>query len=110
MSLSFQLDSKNNIVHNSNFILVSDKAALVQDIKTKLNMYKGEYPYNKNLGIDYISYMRNNDEQGLLAAIQSRILEDSRVSNVTFESVKESGNLKIVLTITGGEEVSFELD
>ena len=56
------------------------------------------------------NYMRNNNEQGLLAAIQARILEDSRVSNVTFESAKESNNLKIVLTITGGEEVSFELD
>ncbi len=110
MSLSFQLDSKNNIVHNSNFIFISDKAALVQDIKTRLYMYKGEYPYNKNQGIDYIGYMRDNNEQGLLAAIQSRILEDSRVSNVTFETSKESNNLKIVLTITGGEEVSFELD
>lgn len=109
MSLSFQLDSNNNIVHNSNFILVSDKAALVQDIKTRLYMYKGEYPYNTNKGIDYINYMRNNDEQGLLAAIQSRILEDLRVSNVTFESAKESNNLKIVLTITSGETVSFDL-
>ena len=109
MSLSFQLDSKNNIVHNSNFIFISDKAALVQDIKTRLYMYKGEYPYNKNQGIDYINYMRNNDEQGLLAAIQSRILEDSRVTNVTFESAKESSNLKIILTIYKGETVSFDL-
>lgn len=110
MSLSFQLDSKNNIVHNRNFILISDKAALIQDIKTRLYMYKGEYVYNKNLGIDYIDYISKNNEQGLLAAIQSRILEDSRVSNVTFETAKESNNLKVVLTITGGEEVSFELD
>lgn len=110
MSLSFQLDSKNNIVHNRNFILISDKAALIQDIKTRLYMYKGEYPYDKNKGIDYIDYMSKNNEQGLLAAIQSRILEDSRVSNVTFETAKESNNLKVVLTITSGEEVSFELD
>ena len=110
MSVSFKLDSNNNIINNSNIILISDKAALVQDIKTRLYMYKGEYPYNKNQGIDYIGYMRNNNEQGLLAAIQARILEDTRVTNVTFESAKESSNLKIVLTITGGEEVSFELD
>lgn len=109
MSLSFQLDSKNNIVHNSNFILVSDKAALVQDIKTLLYMYKGEYPYNTNKGIDYIAYLQNDDETGLLAAMQTRILEDSRVSNVTFETAKESNNLKVVLTITGGETVSFDL-
>ena len=51
MSLSFQLDSKNNIVHNRNFVLISDKAALIQDIKTRLYMYKGEYPYYKNKGI-----------------------------------------------------------
>lgn len=110
MSLSFQLDSKNNIVHNSNFIFISDKAALVQDIKTLLYMYKGEYPYNTNKGIDYIEYMRNNDETGLLAAMQQRILEDTRVTNVTFETDENNGNLKIVLTITSGEEVSFELE
>lgn len=109
MSVSFKLDSNNNIINNSNIILISDKAALVQDIKTLLYMYKGEYPYNINKGIDYINYIRNNDETGLLAAIQSRILEDSRVSNVTFESAKENNNLKIVLTIIGGETVSIDL-
>ena len=110
MSLSFQLDSKNNIVHNRNFVLISDKAALIQDIKTRLYMYKGEYPYDKNKGIDYIDYLQNDDKTGLLAAMQTRILEDTRVTNVTFETDENNGNLKIILTITGGEEVSFELD
>ena len=109
MSSSFKLDSNNNIINNSNIITVSDKDALVQDIKTRLYMYKGEYPYNTSKGIDYIEYMRNNDEQGLLAAIQARILEDTRVTNVTFETAKESSNLKVVLTITSGETVSMDL-
>lgn len=109
MSLSFKLDSNNNIINNSNIITVSDKNALVQDIKTLLYMYKGEYPYNTNKGIDYIAYLQNNDETGLLAAMQQRILEDTRVTNVTFETAKESNNLKIVLTITSGETVSFDL-
>lgn len=107
MSLSFKLDSNNNIINNSNIITVSDKDALVQDIKTLLYMYKGEYPYNTNKGIDYIEYMRNNDETGLLAAMQTRILEDARVTNVTFETDENNGNLKIVLTITSGETVSI---
>ena len=109
MSVSFKLDSNNNIINNSNIILISDKAALVQDIKTRLYMYKGEYPYNTSKGIDYIEYMRNNDETGLLAAMQQRILEDTRITNVTFETAKESNNLKIVLTITSGETVSIDL-
>ncbi len=107
MSLSFKLDSNNNIINNSNIITVSDKDALVQDIKTLLYMYKGEYPYNTNKGIDYIAYLQNNDETGLLATMQQRILEDARVTNVTFETAKESNNLKIVLTITSGETVSI---
>lgn len=110
MSISFKLDSNNNIINNSNIITVSDRDALVQDIKALLYMYKGEYPYNTNKGIDYIAYLQNDDETGLLAAMQTRILEDVRVTNVTFETAKESNNLKIVLTITGGKEVSFELD
>lgn len=107
MSLSFKLDSNNNIINNSNIVTVSDKDALVQDIKTLLYMYKGEYPYNTNKGIDYIAYLQNNDETGLLATMQQRILEDARVTNVTFETAKESNNLKIVLTITSGETVSI---
>ena len=107
MRLSFKLDSNNNIINNRNTITVSDKDALVQDIKTLLYMYKGEYPYNTNKGIDYIAYLQNNDETGLLATMQQRILEDARVTNVTFETAKESNNLKIVLTITSGETVSI---
>lgn len=110
MSISFKLDSNNNIINNSNFIIISDTDALVQDIKTRLYMYKGEYPFNVKQGIDYIDYMRSGDEKGLLAALQTRILEDERVTNVTFETEKNNGNLKIVLKITNGEEVSFELD
>ncbi len=64
---------------------------------------------NINQGIDYINFMRNNDEVGLLSAIQSRILEDERVTNVTFESSKENGKLKIILKITSGDTVSFEI-
>lgn len=109
MSVSFKLDSNNNIINNSNIVTVSDKDALVQDIKTLLYMYKGEYPYNTNKGIDYIAYLQNNDETGLLAAMQQRILEDTRVTNVTFETSKESNNLKIILTITSGETVSVDL-
>lgn len=109
MSVSFKLDSNNNIINNSNFITVSDKDALVQDIKTLLYMYSGEYPYNKNQGIDYIAYLQNNDETGLLAAMQQRILEDTRVTNVTFETDESNGILKIVLTITSGETVSIDL-
>ena len=41
--------------------------------------------------------------------MQQRILEDTRVTNVTFETAKESNNLKIVLTITSGETVSIDL-
>lgn len=109
MSVSFKLDSNNNIINNGNFIMVSDKDALVQDIKTLLYMYKGEYPYNINKGIDYIAYLQNDDETGLLAAIQARILEDTRVTNVTFETAKESSNLKIILTIYKGETVNIDL-
>lgn len=70
-------------------------------------MYKGEYPYNTNKGIDYIAYLQNNDETGLLAAMQQRILADSRVTNVTFETDENNGNLKIFLTIISGETVSI---
>lgn len=110
MSISFKLDSNNNIINNSNFILIYNKDALVQDIKTRLYMYKGEYPFNTNQGIDYIDYMRSGDEKGLLADIQKRILEDDRIRNVSFDVSQDSDVLKIILTLMTGEEVSFELD
>lgn len=110
MSSSFKLDSNNNIINNSNFIIISDTDALVQDIKTRLYMYKGEYPFNVKQGIDYIDYMRSGDEKGLLADIQRRILEDDRIRNVSFDVSQDSDVLKIILTLMTGEEVSFELD
>ncbi len=110
MSISFKLDSSNNIINNSNIILLSGSDALVQDIKTRLYMYKGEYPFNINQGIDYIDYMRSGDEKGLLADIQRQILKDDRIRNVSFDVSQDSDILKIILTLTTGEEVSFELD
>lgn len=110
MKSSFKLDSNNNIIHNRNITLISNEEALVQDIKNRLYMYKGEYPFNINEGIDYINYVRENNETGLLNAIIKRILEDTRISNVSFEKGRTKDNLKIILTITTGMEVALELD
>lgn len=110
MKSSFKLDSNNNIIYNRNLTLISNEEALVQDIKNRLYMYKGEYPFNINEGIDYINYVRENNETGLLNAIIKRILEDTRISNVSFEKGRTKDNLIIILTITTGMEVALELD
>lgn len=106
---SFKLDSDNNMIVGADLFLIDDIDALVQDTKNRLAMIGGEYPFNINEGIDYITYMQNNDNNGLLNKIQERILEDNRINNVTFDINKTNNNLIIKIVSKNMQEGKIEL-
>lgn len=110
MSISLQLDNSNNIVYGDNFFTITGESSLSQDIKTRLYLLKGEYPFNIAEGIDYLGYLRSNDTQKLLSEIESRVLLDPRVSSSTFSVRKSDGKLIITLMTTAKEEVQIELE
>ncbi len=107
---SFKLDKNNNLVVGSDFLTVTGREALAQDIKTSLSMWKGEYPFNTALGIDYMGFFRSQDKQALLAAISARITVDARVATADLDRAQSGRSLAVTIKTTAGEEVTFELD
>lgn len=110
VSVSLKVDKNNNILYGDDFFTISGTESLSQDIKTKLSMTKGEYPYNINMGIDYLDYLRSGDKQSLLAEITETVLKDRRVSTCDFETSISGKGLQINLTTTDNREASVELE
>lgn len=97
---TFKLDSTNNLQFESNFETLSKNEALIQDIRTLLLMFRGEYPFNSDLGIDYYALMQNNDRNELLNAIFDRIKGDSRVKTIKNSNVDfKNGKLELTCEI-----------
>lgn len=97
---TFKLDSTNNLQFESNFETLSGGEALIQDIKTLLLMFKGEYPFNSDLGIDYYALMRENDRNELIKSVFDKIKGDSRVKSIKNSSVDfKNGKLELTCEI-----------
>lgn len=97
---TFKLDSSNNLQFESNFETISGGEALIQDIRTLLLMFKGEYPFNSEIGIDYYTLMGANDRNELINTIFDRIKADSRVKSIKDSSVNvKNGKLELTCEI-----------
>lgn len=97
---TFKLDSSNNLQFESNFETLSGSEALIQDIRTLLLMFKGEYPFNNDIGIDYYALMSANDRNELINTIFDRIKADSRVKSIKDSSVNvKNGKLELTCEI-----------
>lgn len=97
---TFKLDSSNNLQFESNFETISGGEALIQDIRTLLLMFKGEYPFNNEIGIDYYALMGANDRNELINTIFERIKADSRVKSIKNSSVNvNNGKLELTCEI-----------
>lgn len=110
MSTSFRYDYSNNgLVVTDTIQTLSETKSLIQDVKSMLQMWKREYPFNVNEGIDYIEFFQSQDKLQLLAEIRTRIQKDPRVQTV---ELSVNGNKRLVLNIktTENKEVKVELD
>lgn len=93
---TFKLDSDNNIVFGTDIVLLSEKEALIQDIRNLLLMFKGEYPFDINKGIDYYDLASFNDNQKIQNAVRDRILQDERVKTIENLTIsQERGNISV---------------
>lgn len=79
---SFKLDNGNNIVFNSNIVLVSENEAVAQDAKNRLLMFQTEYPFDLEQGIPYYELAKQNNKAVIENAIIERLLEDTRIKSV----------------------------
>ena len=95
------LDSHNNIISGESFLILKGNEALRQDIRTRLSMFLGEYPFDTTQGVDYIELLKDNNRDNIKNAIISEIKKDSRITQVAIKKVEiESGALKLEIQIT----------
>ena len=100
---TIQLDENNNIIlSNGNIATIENIDALAQDLRTQLNLNKGENPFNTEQGIDY-----DNNILGKMGGIdyiktqfRNRILENQEVASIRqIEVFNNSSNLNINVKI-----------
>lgn len=106
---TLRLDSHNNIIAGDSFLTLQGNEALRQDIRTRLSMFLGEYPFNTTQGVDYIGLLQDNNRDNIKNAIIAEIKKDSRVAQVTIikaELDKGVLMLDIQITSTQGEIIN----
>ncbi len=99
--ITLRLDSHNNIIAGESFLILQGNEALRQDIRTRLGMFIGEYPFNTTQGVDYIGLLQDNNRDDIKNAIIAEIKKDSRVAQVNITKAKVvSGTLELNIQIT----------
>lgn len=107
--ITLRLDSHNNIIAGDSFLTLQGNEALRQDIRTRLSMFLGEYPFNTAQGVDYIGLLQDNNKDNIKNAIIAEIKKDSRVAQVTIikaELDRGALMLDIQITSTQGEIIN----
>lgn len=106
---TLMLDSHNNIIAGDSFLTIQGNEALRQDVRTRLGMFLGEYPFNTTQGVDYIGLLQDNNRENIKNAIIAEIKKDSRVAQVTIikaELDRGALMLDIQITSTQGEIIN----
>lgn len=101
---TLRLDENNNLVVGENFLTLSGIEALIQDVRTRLKMFLGEYPFDTSKGVDYVSLFQNNDKKEIQNAIIAEIKKDKRVSQAIIENLDfTNGKLTLNIKVINGE-------
>lgn len=106
--ITFAVDNNNNLLFKSDIIVKSGLDAIVQDVRTRLNMWKGEDIYNIENGIDYKNIIQSNNIQVIKNIIKDEILKDDRIEKIEFlEFNNDFNKLNIKLQIETTEGVAI---
>lgn len=101
---TLRLDENNNLVVGESLLTLSGIEALMQDIRTRLKMFLGEYPFDTSKGVDYVSLFQNNDKKEIQNAIIAEIKKDKRVSQAIIENLDfTNGKLTLNIKVINGE-------
>lgn len=106
---SFRLNAQNNLVFGSEMLFVSGQEGLAQDIRNRLRLFLGEYPFDTTEGVAYLDRMRENNAAGLKKDIIAEIKKDERVAEVLIKSfeIKDGRlNFAIEVTTSAGEVIN----
>lgn len=97
---TFKLDKNNNLCFESEFELLNGADALIQDIRNMLLMFKGEYPFDSDTGLDYYGIMSKQSKENIETLILNRIRQDERVKSIkNIETTAKNGELSLSMQI-----------
>ena len=106
---SFRLNAQNDLVFGSEMLFVSGKEGLAQDIRNRLRLFLGEYPFDTTEGVAYLDRLRDNNSASLKKDIINEIKKDERVAEVLIKSFEISnGQLTFALEVktSSGEVIN----
>lgn len=104
MSVSLKVDNSGNLQVGTEFKTVAGREALIQDIRTRLRLFQGEFHFDIDAGLPYIDMLHNNNRQTFENEIISEILKDSRVKTARINNSELiNGKLNIEVEITTQE-------
>lgn len=110
MSVSLMVDSSNNLVFGENLFTVEGIDSVKQDIRTRLSMWQGEYPYNVEEGVPYLDILQSANKTLFEATLRQEALKDDRIQNaeITISRV-EDGVVTIGVDGTTKDGVNFNV-
>lgn len=110
MSVSLMIDEKNNLVFGDNLFTVEGIYSVRQDVKTRLRMWNGEYPYNIEEGVPYLDILQSANKSLFDATLRQEVLKDDRIQNAEVSvSRVEKGTATIEVDGITKEGVKFNV-
>lgn len=101
---SLKLDSNNNLIYGDTFFEVNGKERILQDVNTRVHLFKNENPFDITQGFDFIDYMQNNAKnRALKTKIKSECEKIEGVSRVLLVSLNENGIETLTIQLENGE-------
>lgn len=110
MSVSLMVDSSNNLVFGENLFTIDGIDSVKQDIRTRLSMWQGEYPYNVEEGVPYLDILQSANKSLFDATLRQEVLKDDRIQNAEVSvSRVEKGTATIEISGITKEGVKFNV-
>ena len=80
---TWKLKDRDLVFNNGNFVEITDNDALVQRLENRLKLWKGEFEYLPNEGIDYLDLFNSKrSEKQIAAVLKAELLKDPYITSV----------------------------
>lgn len=96
MSVSLKLDKDNNLLFGDNLFIIDGTESVEQDVRTRLSMWEGEYPYNTSEGVPYLDILRSANKNLFDATLRQEVLKDDRIQNAKVSVSRVKGGVATI--------------
>jgi hypothetical protein len=112
---SLKLDPKTNdlLIVDGNFVYIDGPEEVGQVLKTRLQVYQGEFFYDSSFGVPYLQTLASqNGQLALDISIKNTILSTEGIKEIIqfqteFDSVNRIYTVNTIIKLDDGTEVTF---